>query len=235
VAVNCAAIPAELVESELFGHERGAFSGAAAQRLGQFELADGGTLFLDEVGELPMAAQTKLLRALEQRTIRRIGGTADLAVDFRLVAATNADLEALVQAGRFRPSRELRRPLEGLAPGARAALLAHPWPGNVRELRNAIEQAVLREDSPRLSAGALFPSRVPGPPPGLAPAPAALPGEDLEGNLEEARRAFERRYLEHHLARNQGNMKATALEIGLSRANLYAKCRELGVDFARFR
>ena len=102
VAVNCAALPGELVESELFGHERGAFTGAHTLRKGAFETAAGGTLFLDEVGELPLAAQSKLLRVLEQREITRVGGNRTISVDARVVAATNRQLEQEVQAGRFR-------------------------------------------------------------------------------------------------------------------------------------
>jgi len=102
VPVNCGAIPAELVENELFGHEKGAYTGAGGRQCGYFEQADGGTLFLDEVGELPLAAQPKLLRVLEERTISRLGGQGEVPVDVRLVAATNRDLEADVAAGRFR-------------------------------------------------------------------------------------------------------------------------------------
>jgi DNA-binding NtrC family response regulator len=100
--INCAAIPAEILESELFGHERGAFTGAHGRKIGKFELADGGTLFLDEIGELPQEMQVKLLRVLEQREFMRVGGTETIKIDMRLIAATNQDLEVAVEEGRFR-------------------------------------------------------------------------------------------------------------------------------------
>src|SRR6185295_11032544 len=102
VKLNCAAVPAELVESELFGHEKGAFSGAVAQRIGRFEEADGGTLFLDEIGDMPAAMQAKLLRVLQDGELMRVGGTGTVRVDVRLISATNRSLDALLAEGRFR-------------------------------------------------------------------------------------------------------------------------------------
>jgi DNA-binding NtrC family response regulator len=173
VSVNCAAIPAQLVESTLFGHERGAFTGAAQRQKGVFEEADGGTVFLDEIGELPLPAQAALLRVLETGRFSRVGSPRELSVDVRVVAATHRDLEALRDAGQFRadlyyrlsvvviPLPPLRarvgdvEPLarhflaraggrvRELAPAALARLRAYAWPGNVRELRNTLERAAV--------------------------------------------------------------------------------------------
>lgn len=132
VAVNTAAIPAELIESELFGHERGAFTGAVARHIGKFEQARGGTLFLDEIGDMPMQAQTRLLRALQSGTIRRVGGREDVAIDARIVCATNKDLEPLIAAGQFREDLFYRINVVPIAlpplrerPGDIAALARH--------------------------------------------------------------------------------------------------------------
>lgn len=172
IDVNCAAIPEHLVESELFGYEKGAFSGADAQKIGYFEMADGGTLFLDEVGDLDPRLQVKLLRVLDGAPYYRLGGSKKVSVDVRVVAATNQNLEELVRAGRFRNDlyhrlaefkleipalRERPEDLLGIAEqilhqhypsshfssDAVTALLSYEWPGNVRELRNAIFHAVM--------------------------------------------------------------------------------------------
>jgi DNA-binding NtrC family response regulator len=172
VEVNCAAIPESLFESELFGHERGAFTGAAKQRRGRFELAQGGTLFLDEVGELPPPLQSKLLRALQEQRINRVGGEQDIAVNARVVAATNRDLRKMVEAGAFRedlffrlnvfeieipPLRQRREDIPALvnlfveryaprpvqlAPETLDLLIKYGWPGNVRELKHLIQRSV---------------------------------------------------------------------------------------------
>ena len=172
VPINCGAIPENLLESELFGHERGAFTGAIQQKPGLFETASGGTLFLDEIGELPMMMQVKLLRVLQEHEIRRVGGTKNIPVDVRLIAATNKDLSQEVAEGRFRedlfyrlnvipvhlpPLRERREDIPLLiehflaqssseaqvAEGALRRLLDYAWPGNVRELENIIERCLV--------------------------------------------------------------------------------------------
>jgi len=172
VAVNCGAIPRDLLESELFGHEKGSFTGAVSQRRGRFEDADGGSLFLDEIGDMPHDMQVKLLRVLEERCVQRVGGRGEIAVDTRIISATHRNLDEAIEQQRFRedlfyrlsvfpidlPSlgerREdvpllvrhfLRADKSGLAftQGAMDRLVAHPWPGNIRELRNVIERAVI--------------------------------------------------------------------------------------------
>jgi two-component system, NtrC family, response regulator AtoC len=172
VPINCAAIPAEILESELFGYEKGAFTGANKTRVGKFEMADGGTLFLDELTEMPMALQAKLLRVLQEGVIERLGGSRPIKVDLRVVAATNRNPREAVSEGRLRedlyyrlnvfnidvpPLRERKEDIPGLVerflamspgagaltPAAMACLQGYDWPGNVRELQNVIERAAV--------------------------------------------------------------------------------------------
>ena len=177
VAINCAAIPRDLLESELFGHVKGAFTGAIKDKTGKFSLADGGTLFLDEVGELPLELQPKLLRALQERLVERVGGTQTQKIDVRVVAATNLDIDKALAEGSFRedlyyrlavipiqlpPLRERREDIPLLlrhfctkhgAPKvsfdkpALAELTSYGWPGNVRELENTVERLLIMRDS----------------------------------------------------------------------------------------
>jgi two-component system, NtrC family, response regulator AtoC len=172
IDINCAALPGHLLESELFGYEKGAFSGAESAKQGMFELANGGTLFLDEIGELELGLQAKLLRILDGASFFRLGGTRKITVDVRVVAATNSNLQEAVRAGRFRedlyhrlnqvhlrvpPLRERPEAIESLAtyflaqqdpqlrfsPETMEALRWYSWPGNVRELRNAVTMAAI--------------------------------------------------------------------------------------------
>ena len=190
IAINCAAIPETLLESELFGYEKGAFTDARQQKRGIFELADKGTLFLDEVGEIPLMLQAKLLRVLEDQSFRRLGGLKDIQLDLRVIAATNKNLREAVKEGAFRqdlyfrlnviqivlpPLRERPEDIlplarffiehynrkfrrghrRGLARRRADLLLAHDWPGNVRELRNAIERAMILEESTYITPASL--------------------------------------------------------------------------------
>ncbi|OYU15083.1 MAG: sigma-54-dependent Fis family transcriptional regulator [Alphaproteobacteria bacterium PA4] len=171
IALNCAAVAPDLLESEMFGHEAGAFTGAIKARAGRFEAANGGTLFLDEVGDMPLAMQAKLLRALETRVVERVGGMLPIAVNVRLVAATSVDVFAAIDRGAFRSdllyrldvirlempaladrvedipllvqhfSRQIDGPPVRFNTAALAQLMEQPWPGNVRELKNLVERA----------------------------------------------------------------------------------------------
>jgi DNA-binding NtrC family response regulator len=188
VVFDCTAVSANLVESELFGHERGAFTGASAARKGMFELAEGGTLLIDEIGDLDLSLQAKLLRAVERSEVRRVGGSKPVRCQVRLLAATRRDLEREVQAGRFRDDlfhrlavarielpplrrrredipllarhfwRELGGPAEGPPPGLLEAWADRVWPGNVRELRNAVARRIALGELDRPGRSGVSPS-----------------------------------------------------------------------------
>lgn len=176
MAINCAAIPKGLMESELFGYEKGAFTGAEAKKPGKFEIADGGTIFMDEIGDMPLETQAKVLRVLQDGQVERVGGLYPIKVDIRFVAATNKDLSSMVKAGRFRedlffrlnvfsiqlpPLRERREDIPllvdkfmkdldkkiNISTECMQILTAYDWPGNVRELKNAIESALVLADT----------------------------------------------------------------------------------------
>ncbi|QQR48382.1 sigma 54-interacting transcriptional regulator [Myxococcus xanthus] len=243
IIVDIAGIPPSLMESELFGHVKGAFTGAQAERAGAFERAQGGTVFLDEVGELPLELQPRLLRALERRQMKRVGANDYRTVDMRVVAATHVDLEQAVQQGRFRkdlyhrlavlkvdppPLRErvedlpllidamlerLGRPPSALSEQTRALLAQYPWPGNVRELRNVVEQAI------HLGEDTLPPMDAPS---GSIRSPqgtldAELPFKEAKERLIEV---FERDYLQGLIARCDRNISRAAREAGIARVYL---------------
>jgi transcriptional regulator with GAF, ATPase, and Fis domain len=243
VRVSCAALPPTLIESELFGHEKGAFTGATQRRIGRFELADKGTLFLDEVGELPLEAQAKLLRVLQEHEIDRVGGTRPIKVDVRIISATNRDLQADVRAGKFRsdlyfrlavfplgiPSlRERKEDIALIAAAqcrkvldedALAYLEGYDWPGNVRELQNVLERAAILAPGPTIRLADL---------PELSGA-ASLAEVD-EGSLKERVNAFERGLIEDALKRAGGNQSEAARILRTSRATLQYKLRLLKIQ-----
>jgi two-component system response regulator AtoC len=243
VAVNCGAIVADLFESKLFGHAKGAFTGAAEAREGVFEAADGGTLLLDEVGELPLDSQVKLLRALEERRITRVGENNERAVDVRVIAATLRDLPGDVAAGRFREDlyyrlsvfpivisplrdrpldilplataclRALGEPDRSLSADAKSALTRHAWPGNARELRNVMERAIILAGDGEIE------------PPHLNLRPTIKQASTAPANLKE----LERRAIEDALASTHGNRRRAAEKLGIAVRTLQYKLKEYGL------
>jgi two-component system nitrogen regulation response regulator NtrX len=257
VEVNCAAIPHELIESELFGHEKGAFTGAESRKIGKFEQANKGTLFLDEVGDMPLPAQAKVLRVLEESTVQRVGSDVTVAIDVRVLAATNKDLEKEVQAGRFREDLYYR---------------LNVIPIRVPPLRDRGEDVVelfsrflvvlsgkYHRPTMRMDPGASLALRSQSWPGNvrelrnLAERVALLvpdqeiSAQDLQSlgqrtsrslgdetlfsipNFEEFKDTAERLYLEHKLKENGYNIKRTAELLGMQRSNLYKKIERYGL------
>ena len=250
VVVDCGAVAQNLAESELFGHERGAFTGAVAAHVGAFERAHGGTLFLDEIGELPLELQPRLLRVLENRHVQRVGGSQRRTVDVRVLSATNRDLRNEVAAGRFRADlyyriaaafievpplrarlaqlpeivgdllRDLGRPEVVVSPEFQDALRSRSWLGNVRELKNALAFALAFVDQ-----GVLGPLHVQYVPPNDDPHAmdrAALGGHSL--------RALEKAAICQTLAQTGGNRVRTAERLGIAVSTLYEKLKRHGFD-----
>jgi transcriptional regulator with PAS, ATPase and Fis domain len=251
IDINCAALPENLVESELFGYEKGAFSGADSSKPGLFELADKGTLFLDEIGELQLHTQVKLLRVLDGQPFYRLGGHRKIRVDVRIVAATNQDLESAVKNGSFRqdlfhrlgqfqlrvpPLRErpedivalaehflrLKAPRKSFTSQAISALLSHSWPGNIRELRNLVAKSAMESHGNEIDFSRLN---------------AALTGEPTAqrqtasmpvGNLE----SMEEQMIIKALERTGGHRTLAAEQLGISRRTLSRKLKEYSINFA---
>jgi DNA-binding NtrC family response regulator len=238
VAVNCGALPGDLIEAELFGAESGAYTGANKAREGRFELANGGTLMLDEIGNLPLSGQMKLLRILETGQFERLGSSKTRTVKVRVLSATNADLAGMIREGRFREDLFYRLnvielalpPLAArgddilplaehflgdaakLSAEARTALLDYAWPGNVRELKNAIQRAsLLCRDGTIQPADLGLVSRVAPPRPLVAAEP-------------------DRSTIEAALARANGVISQAAADLGLSRQALYRRIEKLGIN-----
>lgn len=250
-SVNCAAFVDTLIDSQLFGHERGAFTGAVSRSVGRFEAADGGTLFLDEIGELPPRAQAKLLRVLQEGTFERIGSNESVHVDVRVVSATHRDLRQLVASGQFRedlfyrlkvievrlpPLRERREDLPAIvddilaelspsppriAATAWDAIVAYPFPGNVRELRAALQHALVLSRGDTIQLAHL--------PRELSAARAPEVREPI-AQLAEVLRSCERRHLIEALRASGGNRTQAARMLGISRKSLWEKLRAHGID-----
>jgi PAS domain S-box-containing protein len=259
IAINCAAIPETLLESELFGYEKGAFTDARSQKRGIFELADKGTLFLDEIGEMPLSLQAKLLRVLEEQSFRRLGGLKDINLDLRVITATNKNLREAVKEGAFRQdlyfrlnviqislpplrehpedilpmtrffiehyNRKFRRQIEGISPAAEHLLMMHSWPGNVRELRNAVERAMILEETSQLTPNGLPVSLGnPGAGNGMHPhLTLQIPDEGI--SLEENERNLVVRALE----KTAGNQTQAARVLSITRDTLRYKMKKFNL------
>lgn len=264
VALNCAAMPEELIESELFGHEKGAFTGASARRTGKFEIADKGTLFLDEIGDMSPKTQAKVLRVLEEKKFQRLGSNEELSTDARIISATNKQLPDEVKAQRFREDlyyrlcvvtmnlpalRERKTDIPALAQafcnrfaiaykGSSIGLskevikvfLEYDWPGNVRQLRNILEQAVVLTDSGEIAldviseeiiSKSLIKQKI-------------YHADDLVSvsmslGFRDAKRDFEKKYIEWCLEQTSGNITQAAALLDMHRQSLQHKIKELGL------
>jgi PAS domain S-box-containing protein len=251
VDINCAALPENLVESELFGYEKGAFSGADGSKPGLFELADKGTLFLDEIGDLQLQTQVKLLRVLDGQPFYRLGGHRKIKVDVRIVAATNQNLEAAVREGRFRqdlfhrlgqfqlrvpPLRQrpedvvalaehflrLKAPQKHFSSQAITALLTHPWPGNIRELRNLVAKMAMESTGAEIDFSRLT-AALTGEPSALRQT-ASMPVSNLD--------SMEEQMIIKALERTGGQRTQAAEQLGISRRTLSRKLKEYNINFA---
>ena len=256
VDVNCAAIPEDLIESELFGQEKGAFESATTKKRGKFELANGGTLFLDEIGDMSLKTQGKILRVLQEMQFQRVGGSRTISVDVRIIAATNKSLETEIRNGTFREDLYYRLnvipinvsalqhrrediPLlvetfirenasenmgreKKLTDAAMEVLCRYSWPGNVRELKNLVERLMIMVEKEVIDITDL-------PPLEGATAPGDLGAEqsrlfEIE-NLKEAKKAFEKTFIQRKLVQQDNNVTKTAETIGVARSYLHKKLK----------
>ncbi|HOG06795.1 MAG: sigma-54 dependent transcriptional regulator [Syntrophales bacterium] len=255
IKLNCVAIPESLLESELFGHEKGAFTGAVTQKIGKFELAHGGTIFLDEIGDMPLATQAKLLRVLQEKEFERVGGNQTIRVDVRFIAATNKNLMEMVRQGTFRedlyyrlnvfsvhlpPLRERKEDIPllaahfleraghpvRLAEDTLQILTAHAWPGNVRELQNTLERAAVLAEN-----GLITPSLLPGHLTGailsqvIQPPDASQP-KSIDERIDEVEKGL----IIEALNRSGGVQVKAAELLGINQRSLWHRIKKLHID-----
>ena len=260
VKINCVAIPESLLESELFGHEKGAFTGATSQKIGKFEVANGGTLFLDEIGDMTMATQAKILRVLQEKELERVGGTATIKVDVRFVIATNKNLAEMVKQGLFRedlyyrinvfsiylpPLRERKedipqlieyfldkrhKPIK-LSTEATQIIAGYSWPGNVRELMNTIERAVVLTDT-----GLIEPVNLPANVTGIMKnhifqGPDSPDSLTIDKRLDE----IEKGLIIEALTRTGGVQVKAAELLGINQRSLWHRIKKYGIDTESFK
>jgi transcriptional regulator with GAF, ATPase, and Fis domain len=259
VKLNCVAIPAELLESELFGHEKGAFTGATARKPGKFELADGGTIFLDEIGDMPLGVQAKILRVIQEKEFDRIGGTRTIRVDVRIICATNKDLARMVAEGTFRedlyyrinvfalqlPALRERKedipllvddflartaPDVCIASDALQMMIGYAWPGNVRELQNTVERAAVLSQGQKI---------------GVAHLPQAIthslhpnrfaPRNDPDLTLDDKLKEIEKGMIIEALKNADGVQVRAAEGLGINQRSLWHRIKKYQIDVAAFK
>ncbi len=262
VAINCAAIPEGLLESELFGHEKGAFTGANTKKPGKFELANEGTLFLDEIGDMPLETQAKVLRALEERKIERLGAVASKSVDVRFIAATNKELPVLVEQGKFRqdlyyrlnvfavylpPLRDRREDIpiiaehflesagqnQRLSSAAIQMLISYDWPGNVRELKNAIRSSSLM--AKEIVNPIHLPSSITQSWPRPSNADTLATDTDSNQNMDARLQELEIQMILQALSQSRGVQKQAARLLGIKERSLWHRLKKYEIDATAFK
>jgi transcriptional regulator with GAF, ATPase, and Fis domain len=257
IKINCVAIPESLLESELFGHEKGAFTGAVSQKIGKFESAHGGTIFLDEIGDMPLTTQAKLLRVLQEKEFERVGGTKTIKVDVRFIIATNKNLPDMVRKGQFRddlyyrinvfsinlpPLRERREDIPYLvdyflsqnskgvkiSPLALQMIVAYSWPGNIRELKNTIERAAVLTET-----GTIEPAHLALQVAGIITADTdqAMDAFTVDDRLDEVEKGL----IIEALTRTGGVQVKAAEILGINQRSLWHRIKKHGIDTESFK
>jgi two-component system nitrogen regulation response regulator NtrX len=263
IEVNCAAIPEELIESELFGHEKGSFTGAHSSKRGKFDQADGGILFLDEIGDMSLKTQAKILRILQEQKFERVGGHKTISVNVRVLAATNKNLEEEIERGNFRADlfwrlnvvpitvpnlctrvddiellvNDLMKSLASRGLGkkkfsdnALRRMKRHSWPGNVRELRNFVERMAIMCPSDTISEEDISIFLIPSTSTNtITEHPDAMRPYEAT-TFKDAKKYFEKEYLQQKLNKNNGNISQTAEQVGMERSHLHKKLKSLEIS-----